>query len=220
MTTGSRTDKTWDNRGVVATSRRGRVARGLSAATLATFVALMSHLAAGGDVPGFAGIALPLTGAVLVSTILAGKRTSVLRLTLAVVASQLLFHTLFVLGASGGAMTMHTHHGHGVAISEATPAAAAIMNIPILTDPVMIAWHTAAAAITITGLLHGERAARASFSVLRSFRQWLRARLTLRWRDELPQHAPVAIASSHPPARTRGPMPPPRRGPPLSHAVA
>src|SRR5690606_16871403 len=81
------------------TARMTRVARGSAAATLATFVALLSHVAAGGAMPGWLGVAAPWMFSILVCVPLAGRRLSVLRVTAAVVVSQALFHVLFVLGS-------------------------------------------------------------------------------------------------------------------------
>jgi hypothetical protein len=72
------------------------------AALFSTFVALVSHVIAGGTLPGTLGIVVPLVFSILACVLLAGRQLSLLRLSLSVAISQLLFHTLFVLGASGG----------------------------------------------------------------------------------------------------------------------
>ncbi len=74
-------------------SRAVRVARGSTAAGIATFIALVSHVTGGGQMPGWIGIALPAVLSVAVCTLLAGRQMSLWRLSLAVVASQALFHT-------------------------------------------------------------------------------------------------------------------------------
>ncbi|MEP7762824.1 hypothetical protein [Sanguibacter sp. 25GB23B1] len=99
-------------------SRSARATRGVSAAVFSTFVALLSHVLAGGQVPGVLGIVVPLVLATSASVALAGLRRSWLRLSGSVALSQLLFHTLFVLGTSGSASVhavgdagLHAAHG-------------------------------------------------------------------------------------------------------------
>ncbi|MGO3886440.1 MAG: hypothetical protein ACTJHU_09090 [Mycetocola sp.] len=150
-------------------SRLSRTLRGAVAAGLATFVALLSHVTAGGAVPGFWGIAVPLLLSTLVCVLLAGRRLSIVRLSAAVAISQLLFHTLFVLGASGtvsGAAAGHAGHaGHG-GLGTATTG-----PLLLTADPSSLAagvlpacgmWlaHGIAAAVTIAALHRGERALR------------------------------------------------------------
>ncbi len=89
--------------------RGTRVARGAAAAAVATFVALLSHVSGGGEVPGILGIVVPLALSFVACTALAGRRTSALRLGLAVAVSQVLFHTLFVLGSYRPGAEGHVH---------------------------------------------------------------------------------------------------------------
>ncbi len=90
---------------------------GAAAASVATFVAFFSHIAGGGQTPGWIGIVAPLVLATMVCTLLAGRRLSLPRLALSVGVSQLLFHGLFGLGTSSGAASMSAsqhmagHHG-------------------------------------------------------------------------------------------------------------
>lgn len=93
-----------------------RVARGSVAAGIATFVALLSHAAGGGQMPGWLGVVVPLVLSVAVCTALAGRRLSLWRLSLAVATSQVFFHTLFVLGTfapSAATIASPSHHIHG-----------------------------------------------------------------------------------------------------------
>lgn len=73
----------------------------------------MSHIAAGGGLPGPVGVVLPWILAVLICIAVAGRTLSVWRLSVSVVASQILFHALFVLGAGPGDGTAPTGHAHG-----------------------------------------------------------------------------------------------------------
>ena len=79
-------------------SRLSRVARGGVAASVATWAALLSHVAAGGAMPGWLGVAVPLVLSVAVCTALAGRHLSLVRLAVAVTASQLLFHMGTIFG--------------------------------------------------------------------------------------------------------------------------
>ena len=85
--------------GCMSRSRSTRVIRAWVAASIATFVALFWHVAAGGAMPHWLGIAVPWVLSLAVCTVLVGRALSLLRLSVAVVLSQLLFHLLFVLGA-------------------------------------------------------------------------------------------------------------------------
>lgn len=124
---------------------------------MATFVALLSHVVAGGVLPGWVGIVVPWVLAVAVSTLLAGHSLSLWRLSLAVVASQFLFHWLFVLGLYGGESSTGSPglHDHHLTVS-AVPVAAGAVGV----DVVMWAAHLAAALATIAVLYRGERAVR------------------------------------------------------------
>lgn len=137
----------------MSTSRASRVLSGLVAASLATFVALLSHVTGGGVMPGAVGIVLPLVLSVLVCVALAGRRLSLVRLSLSVVISQVLFHTLFVLGASGGvtATGQSSHHG-----SVALTATGSTEHAAGHTSATMWAAHVVAAVVTIAALRHAD----------------------------------------------------------------
>lgn len=85
-------------------SRWARVARGLTAAAFAVFVAAFSHIAVGGPAPSPFAVAVSLVISGMLCTILAGRTRSLWRLAFAVGVSQFLFHGLFSgLGAPGAA---------------------------------------------------------------------------------------------------------------------
>ncbi|GAA1577381.1 hypothetical protein [Leucobacter aridicollis] len=151
------------------TSRLPHVVRGSTAAAVATFVALFSHVLAGGAMPEPLGICVPFVLSLLVSVLLAGRKLSLTRLSLSVIASQTLFHTLFVLGApsAGGAGPAaaggHQHHGQTMTAAMA-PAQGA--SVPAMTDhtamliqgdAVMWLSHLVGAAVTILFLYRGEQ---------------------------------------------------------------
>ncbi|MDT3317717.1 hypothetical protein Q9S71_12895 [Microbacterium sp. KSW4-11] len=150
-------------------SRLSRVARGGVAASVATWAALLSHVAAGGAMPGWLGVAVPLVLSFAFCTALAGRHLSVVRLAVAVTASQLLFHTLFVVGAVSPSGAAHAHH-LPVMMDAAAPAA-------MHADPLMWAMHGVAALLTVAVLHRGERAARRLLAVAADLARWARRRI-------------------------------------------
>lgn len=150
-------------------SRALRVARGAVAASVATFVALLSHVSGGGEVPGLFGLVVPLALSFVVCVALAGRRLSLARLGLAVTLSQVLFHTLFVLGSFQPGIAGHVHGAPLVLTGDATA--------PVVTaDATMWAGHLVAAIATTAMLHRGER----TVAVLRALAArcvaWVRAR--------------------------------------------
>lgn len=156
-------------------TRSARVLRGLSAASVAVFVAALSHAAGGGGAPGTVGLVLALAFSALVCTALAGRTLSLVRLSVSVIISQVILHTLFTVGApsgDGGAVTMSTmdHHGAvvvsiaGPAASAAGPAAAidpaASLLAVVAAQLCSGMWiaHLVAALVTILALRRGESA--------------------------------------------------------------
>lgn len=150
-------------------SRLPRVLRGGIAASVATWAALLSHVSAGGEIPGWLGIAVPLVLSLAVCTALAGRRLSLVRLALAVTGSQLIFHTLFVVGAVTPSGTSHAHH----LLPMTDAAATAAMHV----DPLMWAMHGVAAAVTTLVVHRGERAARTLLAVAADIARWVRRRI-------------------------------------------
>ncbi|MGN7978680.1 hypothetical protein ACTJJ4_13975 [Microbacterium sp. 22195] len=149
-------------------SRRVPLLRGFVGATLATFVALASHVWVGGDMPGMLGIAVPWLLSLTACTLLAGHRLSLLRLSASVIVSQLLFHVLFVLGSitPRGGLSPHVH---GVVPLSFTGGAPVLLP----QDAAMWLAHAAAAALTIAVLHRGELIVRALLTVARTVGTWL-----------------------------------------------
>lgn len=143
------------------------MARGALAAAVSTFVALLSHVAGGGTVPGVAGVAVPLVLSIAVCTLLARLHFGTLALVLSVGASQLLFHLLFVLGASGDVAiggtissdgtTVLGAHAHGMADGVVLLGPATPLH-PHGDGAAMWIAHGAAAALTVIALRRGEQA--------------------------------------------------------------
>lgn len=151
--------------------RGTRVARGAVGAAIATFVALLSHVTAGGAMPGWVGIAVPLALSFVVCTALVGRRPSLWRLAPAVGLSQVLFHTLFVLGGYDAP----AGHVHGAA----TPLLSAAADPVVGVDATMWGWHLAAAAATTLALHRGERTLALVRSLADLLLLWLRARVAI-----------------------------------------
>lgn len=153
-------------------SRAPRVARGAVAASIATFAALMSHVAGGGSVPGWAGIAAPWVLALMVCTLLAGRRLSLVRLSISVLISQVLFHTLFVMGAPTTVGVGAGAHDHTAMAVLPTVSGAPLMGG--WADPAMWSSHAFAAAVTIGLLYRAERAVRMLLALAAQVRAWAR----------------------------------------------
>jgi len=154
-------------------ARATSVARGAAAASVSTFVALLSHVSGGGEVPGLFGVAVPLALSFVVCTALAGRRLSMWRLAPAVALSQVLFHTLFVLGSYDLAAAAHVHGSvpsvlpDGAALSTMTP------------DAAMWIGHAVAALATTVALHRGERTLVALRVLAERSGAWLRARVRI-----------------------------------------
>ena len=160
--------------------------RGGVAATIATALALIGHVAGGGAVPGWLGIVLPWWLSVAVCTVLAGTRFSLPRLSAAILGSQTLFHGLFMAGTPGdpgthlvappGTHLGHgSHDGHGAHGAQGLPAADAGSHAGHAghgsdgvgaaaehalhgnhSDLEMLLWHVIAAVATTIMLHRGE----------------------------------------------------------------
>lgn len=107
----------------MSSARSAQTLRGLAAAAFSTFVALFSHIAGGGEMPRIIGVTVPLVLSAFICVLLAGRRLSLFRLTLSVLASQFLFHTLFVVGTPYGASPpplVNAHALHGAPIEWAS----------------------------------------------------------------------------------------------------
>lgn len=144
-------------------SRAGRAWRGILAAAFSVFVAALSHSFAAGDAAPLLGIVLALTVALPVCVLLSGRRLSWMRLTLAVVASQFVFHALLQVGvgdvgrvAPGAAGATMADHMHAV-----MPAMVPALGAHHMSSPAMWAGHAIAAGLTIAAFGAGERALRA-----------------------------------------------------------
>lgn len=163
-------------------NRRERALRGSLAAAFATFVALTSHVIAGGSLPTMMGLIVPLALSVLVCVLLAGRQLSLWRLSVSVGISQALFHLLFMVftpmstpmgaptassAAANNALAHHgLHHaGHSGSMGQMTsPAQMASMDsmtgagtaMHAHTSAPMLMAHIVAAIITIAMIYWSE----------------------------------------------------------------
>ncbi len=198
--------------------RSDRVLRGSSAAVFATFVALLSHVAGGGQVPGALGVVVPLVLSTAACVLLAGRRLTLLRTTLSVVVSQVLFHTLFVLGTSPRTTqhpgsTGHGAHGPTAALDLVTGATATAGHH---ADVGMWSAHVAAGLVTIAAF----QRAGSLLSALAAVREFVLVRLVRRALTAAPPTHPVRVETSTPPRLSRPlgfhPETTALRGPPLA----
>jgi len=128
-------------------SRWARVARGITAAAFATFVAAFSHSLAGGSAPSYFGVGASFVLSAAICTILAGRTLSIVRLAISIGVSQLLFHALF----SGLGTPTPVHHDMTAMVTDAAgPHLHAV--------PTMWAAHAIAAVITVVAFRFGEQA--------------------------------------------------------------
>ncbi|MGK9147160.1 hypothetical protein KXS11_05990 [Plantibacter flavus] len=141
----------------MSSARSTRTLRGVVAAAFSTFVALLSHVAGGGSMPGVLGLVVPLMFSTLVCVLLAGRRLSIVRLSLSVAVSQVLFHTLFVLGAAQGSASTAMPSGHAAHGAHVTLDAS---SMPMMHDGHAGAgmWfaHVIAGLVTIAALHRAE----------------------------------------------------------------
>lgn len=167
--------------------------RGALSALAATFVALFSHIVGGGEVPGALGVVVPLVLSLFVCTLLAGRRLSVVRLSIAVGVSQTLFHTLFILGtppvSTGGSsapVSPHAHHATmPMFVTDTTISA-------VQADAWMWAWHAIGAAITVAVLHRGERSLERLARVAGWLRDWFA------FPTYVPRIAPLSVVKDRP----------------------
>lgn len=143
------------------TSRWARFVRGWLTASVAIFVAALSHVIAGGNAPGPLSLGLALAFAGIASVLLAGKSLSLLRLSVSVGVSQLLLHVLFGLGGASTVTMSGAAHRHGALtltlISDT--AAPGLVNSTGAMPGSSWMWvaHALAAIVTIYALHRGEK---------------------------------------------------------------
>jgi hypothetical protein len=210
------------------TPRMTRLVRGVLAASFATFVALFSHVAGGGAMPGAAAIALSMAFSIPFCMILATARASLWRTTISIAISQFVFHAFFSSMAAAAV-------AHAVAVPHAGIPHAGILHDAMLHDvPLSIAvhggpsggsdltmWltHAGAAILTIAAYAWGERA---WASIRQTARSMFASVLRRASATPLPRGMDAARPSSDDePTRDLGTIlsPSRHRGPPLLPAL-
>ncbi|SDQ27510.1 hypothetical protein [Microbacterium sp. cf332] len=206
--------------------RQQRSLRAGAAASLATFVALLSHVAAGGAPPSVLGVLLPWALSLLIALLIVGRRLSLARLGTAVATAQVVFHAMFALGVvpsagSAGSATV-TGGGHAahnlfaahmsLSASVASPAGFSA----VVPDAAMLAAHVVAAVLTTLVLHRGEHLV----AGLGALAQRIAVRIRAVARDVVPPvRTPTRARSGAGEVRVRHPRPlvaaPARRGPPV-----
>lgn len=160
-----------------------RLIRGIAAGAFATFVALFSHVAGGGQSPTLVGVGVPLLLAVFVCVVLGGTRLSLPRLAVSVGISQAAFHWIFDAAASSvpGAgrsaaeaapLDPHAHHHVGgvpadfaAALTAGGTPGGAIDHVGHSGTPMLLA-HCVAAVATIAVLYRSEVVLRSLVSLV------------------------------------------------------
>jgi hypothetical protein len=143
-------------------TRWARFARGWVTASFSVLVAALSHVAAGGAMPGLFGAVVALAFGGMVSVFLAGRTLSLPRLAISVAFSQAIFHLLFTATGTATALastvagTGPTHHL--TALAPFTVDAATALPHSGHFDATMWFAHALAAVLTVVALRHGETA--------------------------------------------------------------
>ncbi|WP_144573799.1 hypothetical protein [Brevibacterium jeotgali] len=168
-----------------ARANHTRLLRGVAAGFFATFVALFSHIAGGGQSPTPLGVGVPLLFAVFVCVVLGGRKASLVRLSASVGISQTVFHWIFeaasrapsgavgttaadAAGASAAQLALHANHVGGVPSGFASAVTGAgASHHAAHGDGAMTAAHIVAAAVTIAVLYRSEVVLRALAGLLR-----------------------------------------------------
>ncbi|MFJ4173822.1 hypothetical protein [Microbacterium sp. NPDC089696] len=201
----------------MTSTRKPAVVRGVAASSVAIFVALAGHVSGGGEMPGPLGIVVPWVLSLMVCVLLAGRRLSMIRLSLSVGLSQLLFHLLFVLGTvtPSGVVTPHVHGGplvlpSGTGVPEA-----------VVADGGMWIGHLLAALATVVVLHRGERLLLTLRDLAAQAVRWVRRRVdAVLARPSLPRARVLRILSARVSAATSAHLASLRgRAPPLSSAI-
>ncbi|MFD2024566.1 hypothetical protein [Promicromonospora aerolata] len=159
--------------------RPPRDVRGAVAASAATAAALLSHLLGGGAMPGWLGVVVPWVLSLTLCTPLAARRLSLWRTSASVALSQVLFHTLFVVGAPAPSAVAGGHpSGHGMHGAHPLPPSGGGAPFSLIgAEPAMWCWHAGAAVATVAALYGGERVLSRLRELAGHLRDWVRRRL-------------------------------------------
>ena len=147
------------------TTRWARFVRGWFVALVSTLIASVSHTVGGGAAPSALAVVVSLAFAGILCVGLAGRTLSRVRVTLAVLLSQLIFHALFSFGGAGGslsqdALTAGSTHNHSELAGLPWLADTASASSHGADHAGWMMWlaHAIAAVLTVAALRHGEQA--------------------------------------------------------------
>ena len=184
-------------------ARQLRTLRGMAAASTAAWTAAVSHTLGGGVPPSPVLVLATALLAAPFAVLLAGRRLGILRLSITVVATQLLLHAAFSVTA--GLDPSAGSHVHAGPLVVTAPVAS------VAPDAVMSSWHLLAAAVTIVLLHRGE-------AILRSIARGIVRLLLPALASPAPREFAAPDTPVPAPARAVAPTRPSdvsRRGPPL-----
>ncbi|MCY7404831.1 MAG: hypothetical protein LH475_09435 [Cryobacterium sp.] len=200
------------------TTRWARFARGWIVALFSTFVAALSHALGGASAPSLLAVVMSLAFAGMVCVTLAGRTLSFWRGVASVLISQFIFHGLFSLGASGGALSSEAIAASGTHQHEVLPGlinAALVPPAPHGGHDGTAMWlaHLGAAIVTVLALRFGERAFWGLVdnlhlgirTLFRSARCRVSVAAPLRIAHDAPVRTPRDLALVLSPMRHRGP---------------
>ena len=167
--------------------------------------------------PGLLGILVPWVLSTMVCVLLAGRKLSVVRLSISVAVSQFLFHTLFVLGTITPSGPVGPHvHGAVMQLPAGSPVSEAVV-----ADSSMWFGHAIAALVTIVVLHRAERMLLSLRDLAVEVIAWLRRRLGVVTFTQLPSSPVADVAFAEEEALPSAPFLKSQRwrGPPLSLVV-
>ncbi|GHD78222.1 hypothetical protein CLV85_1280 [Salinibacterium amurskyense] len=150
-------------------TRAMRVLRGSIAAFFATFTAAFSHQFAGGISPSLFGMGVSLVISIAICTLLAGRTISLARLSIAIMASQAMYHALFSSMLAPTGIAEHNMAAMTFDFSSVAQSADSAMSLS----------HVVAAVVTIVAFRYAEVAFWGLFDTARMFVSRLFATLTL-----------------------------------------
>ncbi|MEH6782041.1 MAG: hypothetical protein V7618_10820 [Rhodoglobus sp.] len=150
-------------------TRAMRVLRGSFAAVFATFTAAFSHQFAGGISPSLFGMGVSLVISITICTLLAGRTLSLLRLSIAILASQAMYHSLFSAMLAPEGIAQHDMAAMTFDFSSVAQSADSAMSLS----------HGVAAVVTILAFRYAESAFWGLFDTARMFVSRLFASLSL-----------------------------------------
>ncbi|QJU55404.1 hypothetical protein SCB71_20515 [Herbiconiux sp. KACC 21604] len=141
-------------------TRSTRVVRGLGAASVAVFMAALSHVAAGGGAPAVLGLVIAGAFSMVVCVLFTARRPSLPLLAVSVALSQFAFHLLFGVGDRGGSGLSVATQRHGDHVTTTLVPDGSSAALHHHDGGAMWVAHAMAAVLTVVALRRGEFALR------------------------------------------------------------